>query len=226
MYLSICAIIITYGLASTTSGQLYWYLDSITFNISVLIICSFFWFSLVQETDTAPHHHASRYTPVITTMMVFSTLALLYVFTSLGLYQTMLSQTFVDLSTSFYCLILAIWFIFFCQSEYETYSAPIMVPTETEACFDESPSLEQQEAPFTAPTGQFSDFCAQYELTDRETEILQLILAGKSNQEISDELFITVGTVKAHIHSIFGKLDVSRRSQLMTRFMDHGAAIK
>ena len=54
-----------------------------------------------------------------------------------------------------------------------------------------------------------------------EREILQLILSGKSNQEISDMLFITVGTVKAHVHSIFGKLDVTRRSQLITRFLDY-----
>ena len=62
------------------------------------------------------------------------------------------------------------------------------------------------------------DLRAQYELTEREAEILRLILAGKSNQEISEDLFITVGTVKAHIHSIFGKLDVSKRSQLITKF--------
>ena len=69
--------------------------------------------------------------------------------------------------------------------------------------------------------GQTEQFCTQYDLTERETEILQLILAGKSNQDISDALFITVGTVKAHVHSIFSKLNVSRRSQLMTLFMEH-----
>lgn len=70
---------------------------------------------------------------------------------------------------------------------------------------------------------QVQEFCQHYHLTERETEILRLILDGKSNQEISEELYITVGTVKAHIHSIFGKLEISRRSQLMMQFVNHGA---
>lgn len=52
----------------------------------------------------------------------------------------------------------------------------------------------------------------QYEeLTEREREILDLIAAGLTNQAIAEQLFIEVGTVKNHIHSIFDKLNVSSR---------------
>jgi two-component system, NarL family, response regulator LiaR len=51
------------------------------------------------------------------------------------------------------------------------------------------------------------------ELTPREMEILRLIAQGKTNQEISDLLFITVKTVKTHITQILSKLDVEDRTQ-------------
>jgi DNA-binding NarL/FixJ family response regulator len=49
------------------------------------------------------------------------------------------------------------------------------------------------------------------DLTTREQEVLELIGAGLSNQEIADRLVIEVGTVKNHVHSILQKLDVSDR---------------
>ena len=49
------------------------------------------------------------------------------------------------------------------------------------------------------------------DLTTRELEILELIAKGYSNQKIADHLFIEVGTVKNHIHSILNKLDVRTR---------------
>lgn len=49
------------------------------------------------------------------------------------------------------------------------------------------------------------------QLTPREREILELISKGKSNQEIADQLFIELGTVKNHVHSILKKLNVNSR---------------
>ncbi len=50
-------------------------------------------------------------------------------------------------------------------------------------------------------------------LTERERSILQMLAKGYSNQEISSALMISVGTVKNHISSILGKLDVRDRTQ-------------
>lgn len=49
------------------------------------------------------------------------------------------------------------------------------------------------------------------ELTPREREVLGLIAEQLTNQEIADRLYIEIGTVKNHVHSILQKLDVSNR---------------
>lgn len=50
-------------------------------------------------------------------------------------------------------------------------------------------------------------------LSAREIEVLRRIAAGKSNKEIGAELFISEGTVKSHVKSIFAKLDVVSRTE-------------
>ena len=54
-------------------------------------------------------------------------------------------------------------------------------------------------------------------LSEREIEVLELVAAGLSNAEIAGELYLSVGTVKAHVHHIFGKLLVRNRSQAVAR---------
>ena len=54
---------------------------------------------------------------------------------------------------------------------------------------------------------------AHHDLTEREMEVLRLIAAGKSNQEVADELFIGVKTVKFHVTNILAKLGVEDRTQ-------------
>lgn len=56
-----------------------------------------------------------------------------------------------------------------------------------------------------------------YGLSKRETEILEQINLGKSNQEIADELFISVSTVKSHVSNLFSKLDVKNRVQAIQK---------
>ncbi|MEF2243624.1 MULTISPECIES: response regulator transcription factor [unclassified Paenibacillus] len=51
------------------------------------------------------------------------------------------------------------------------------------------------------------------DLTDREMDVLKRLARGMSNQEIADELFIGVKTVKFHITNIFNKLQVEDRTQ-------------
>jgi ATP/maltotriose-dependent transcriptional regulator MalT len=52
-------------------------------------------------------------------------------------------------------------------------------------------------------------------LTERETEILRLIVLGRSNREIAGELYISLGTVKKHVENIMAKAGVSRRTELV-----------
>jgi LuxR family maltose regulon positive regulatory protein len=54
-------------------------------------------------------------------------------------------------------------------------------------------------------------------LSDRELEVLGLVAQGLSNGEIADRLFISVGTVKTHVHNIFGKLGVESRPRAIAR---------
>ena len=60
------------------------------------------------------------------------------------------------------------------------------------------------------------------DLTERELEVLRLMAAGKSNREIGADLFITEGTVKAHVNNILSKLGVSDRTQAVTTALKRG----
>jgi LuxR family maltose regulon positive regulatory protein len=54
-------------------------------------------------------------------------------------------------------------------------------------------------------------------LSDRELEVLRLLAAGKSNQQIADELVVTLATVKKHVGHILGKLTAGNRTQAVAR---------
>jgi two-component system, NarL family, response regulator LiaR len=60
--------------------------------------------------------------------------------------------------------------------------------------------------------GDYADIVGSAGLTDREIEILQLIVRGCSNSEIAEKLFVTVGTVKTHVRHILNKLCVDDRT--------------
>ncbi|RPJ06934.1 MAG: FHA domain-containing protein [Spirochaetaceae bacterium] len=61
----------------------------------------------------------------------------------------------------------------------------------------------------------YHSFADAYKLSKREEEILFLLLQGKSTREIAETLFITFGTAKNHILSIFNKTDVHSKFQLL-----------
>ncbi|MEM9503887.1 MAG: LuxR C-terminal-related transcriptional regulator, partial [Cyanobacteria bacterium P01_E01_bin.43] len=62
-------------------------------------------------------------------------------------------------------------------------------------------------------------------LTSRETEVLQLLVNGASNQDMAKRLYITAATVKAHLTSIFNKLHVSSRTQAIVRAVKTGLVV-
>jgi two-component system NarL family response regulator len=59
-------------------------------------------------------------------------------------------------------------------------------------------------------------------LTERETEVLKTIVAGKSNKEIAAALFISEATVKTHINNLLSKLGVADRTQAATMALHRG----
>ena len=55
------------------------------------------------------------------------------------------------------------------------------------------------------------------EITERQNDVLDLILKGYSNREIAHTLVISLDTVKAHLQTMFRKFDVKSRSQLILK---------
>lgn len=54
-------------------------------------------------------------------------------------------------------------------------------------------------------------------ISKRELDVLKLLAAGNSNEEIAAELFVSLNTVKTHVSNIFTKLDVKRRTQAVEK---------
>ena len=61
----------------------------------------------------------------------------------------------------------------------------------------------------------FHLFCSTYLFTVREQEVFKHLLEDKNNKLISESLYISIGTVKTHVHNIFIKTDVSNRRELL-----------
>jgi LuxR family maltose regulon positive regulatory protein len=59
-------------------------------------------------------------------------------------------------------------------------------------------------------------------LTAREVEVLRLVALGRSNSQVAAELFVTVGTVKSHLHTISGKLGAANRVEAVARGRELG----
>ena len=63
---------------------------------------------------------------------------------------------------------------------------------------------------------------ASSNLSERELEVLRLLASGKSNQQIADELTISINTVRRHVSNVFDKTGIVNRAQAGVYARDHG----
>ena len=73
-----------------------------------------------------------------------------------------------------------------------------------------------------AVAGRLAERLAGPALTERETEVLRLIVGGNSNREIGTKLFISEATVKTHVNNLLSKLGVTDRTQATTLALQRG----
>lgn len=66
---------------------------------------------------------------------------------------------------------------------------------------------------------------AEHGITERESEILVLIVGGLSNQEVADYLYLSINTIKTYIRSAYRRIGAQSRSQAMLWGIDHGFRI-
>ncbi len=78
---------------------------------------------------------------------------------------------------------------------------------------DSERSSEEDFQEINSVTEEYQQIIEAYPLTERELEVLEHIVAGCSNAEISESLYITIGTVKTHVCHILNKLCASDRTQ-------------
>ena len=76
--------------------------------------------------------------------------------------------------------------------------------------------------PATSHLSDPAELLEQHSITQREFEVLELMAKGHSNQEIADQLFVSLNTVKTHSSNLFSKLDVKRRTQAVQRAKELG----
>lgn len=72
-------------------------------------------------------------------------------------------------------------------------------------------------AGFAVPAAKKVEGGASITLSAREIEVLSLIAEGKSNREISAQLYLALNTVKRHAYNIYAKLDVKKRTQAVSK---------
>lgn len=82
--------------------------------------------------------------------------------------------------------------------------------------------IDSKTVSINAADAEYDQMIAAYPLTERELEVLQLIVEGCSNAIIAEKLYITVGTVKTHVRNILNKLCADDRTQAAVRALRSG----
>jgi two-component system, NarL family, response regulator LiaR len=65
-----------------------------------------------------------------------------------------------------------------------------------------------------------------HDLTEREREVLALMVEGLNNNEIAERIFLSVSTVKFHVSAILSKLGVTNRIEAVALAVQHGLGKK
>lgn len=86
----------------------------------------------------------------------------------------------------------------------------------------EGDEQEAETRQISAADPEYEQLVEAYPLTERELEVLRLIVEGASNAEIAEKLYITVGTVKTHVRNILNKLCADDRTQAAVRALRSG----
>ena len=97
----------------------------------------------------------------------------------------------------------------------------VLKQTKTNQAAVNSAAEEKTTVTITADS-EYSQLIEAYPLTERELEVLQLIVEGCSNAAIAEKLYITVGTVKTHVRNILNKLCADDRTQAAVRALRSG----
>lgn len=110
------------------------------------------------------------------------------------------------------------WKFLLIDRSQELYSAGIAILFTTMGIWLASKLIKRNNSPLSADKASIGlNAIPNTLLSDRELEILLLISKGNTNQEIADELFLSLSTIKSHVSNIFGKLDVKNRTQALEK---------
>jgi DNA-binding NarL/FixJ family response regulator len=100
--------------------------------------------------------------------------------------------------------------------------ARIVVQQAQETPENPEAAIDNKTVAINAADAEYDQMIAAYPLTERELEVLQLIVEGCSNAVIAEKLYITVGTVKTHVRNILNKLCADDRTQAAVRALRSG----
>jgi DNA-binding CsgD family transcriptional regulator len=104
------------------------------------------------------------------------------------------------------------------------------------ACGDEPTSTPQSGAPHLRSVDDFSEkgrrsvaeaqWVLDSTLSRRETDVLRLVAAGFTNQQIAEDLFVSIGTVKAHVKSVLRKLQAANRTDAASIYLRMASTVE
>lgn len=117
---------------------------------------------------------------------------------------------FCDFFTGCALILTVILIAFRCRQNYLDNEVERRVREEVELM--QVAVAKEQENPIDA-------FAERYGLTERETEVVECLIRGCSNQDIAEELYISVGTVRTHMRNIMEKLEVNARGQVVGKYI-------